>query len=195
MKEQYLECGRVTSTHGVRGAVMIESWCDSPEILCSIKKLWYKKKGEYIPLEVTKASVHKGRVLAQFYGIDSIEEASLLKNRVVYADRGDLPVGEDRVFVADMLGLPVIDASTGNTLGVLEDYIENPANDLFSVRTPDGREVLVPVVDEFIDHVDDEKVYLSPIPGMFDDGDDTDDNNDNDGNDDDGGGESEDDAL
>ena len=195
MKEQYLECGRVTSTHGVRGAVMIESWCDSPEILCSIKKLWYKKKDEYIPLDVTKASVHKGRVPAQFYGIDSIEEASLLKNRVVYADRGDLPVGEDRVFVADMLGLPVIDASTGNTLGVLEDYIENPANDLFSVRTPDGREVLVPVVDEFIDHVDDEKVYLSPIPGMFDDGDDTDDNNDNDGNDDDGGGESEDDAL
>ena len=90
-----------------------------------------------------------------------------------------------------MLGLPVIDASTGNTLGVLEDYIENPANDLFSVRTPDGREVLVPVVDEFIDHVDDEKVYLSPIPGMFDDGDDTDGNDDND----DDGGESEDDAL
>ena len=177
MKEQYLECGRITSTHGVRGAVMIESWCDSPEILCGVTKLWYKKKDEYIPLEVTKASVHKGRVLAQFYGVDSIEEASLLKNRVVYADRDDLPVGEDRVFVADMLGLPVIDAST--------------ANDLFSVRTPDGREVLVPVVDEFIDHVDDEKVYLSPIPGMFDDGDDTDGDDDND----DDGGESEDDAL
>ncbi len=191
MKEQYLECGRVTSTHGVRGAVMIESWCDSPEILCGVKKLWYKKKDEYIPLEVTKASVHKGRVLAQFYGIDMVEEASLLKNRVVYADREDLPVGEDRVFVADMLGLPVVDASTGNTLGVLEDYIENPANDLFSVRTPDGREVLVPVVDEFIDHVDDEKVYLSPIPGMFDDGD-TDDTDDTDHAD---GGESEDDAL
>lgn len=106
MKEQYLECGRITSTHGVRGAVMIESWCDSPEILCGVTKLWYKKKDEYIPLEVTKASVHKGRVLAQFYGVDSIEEASLLKNRVVYADREDLPVGEDRVFVADMLVCP-----------------------------------------------------------------------------------------
>ena len=59
------------------------------------------------------------------------------------------------------------------------------------MRTPDGREVLVPVVDEFIDHVDDEKVYLAPIPGMFDDGDDTDGGDDND----DDGGESEDDAL
>ena len=57
MKEQYLECGRITSTHGVRGAVMIESWCDSPEILCGVTKLWYKKKDEYIPLEVTKASL------------------------------------------------------------------------------------------------------------------------------------------
>lgn len=156
------------NTHGVRGAVMIESWCDEPEVLCGVRTLYYKKGGELIPLEVTKASVHKGRVMASLYGVDSIEEASLLKNIVVFADRDELPVGEDRVFVADMIGMTVVDARDGKTLGVLEDYLENPANDLFSVRTPDGREVLVPAVDEFIDHVDDEKVYLLPIPGMFD---------------------------
>lgn len=167
-KEKYLECGRIVNTHGVRGAVMIESWCDEPEVLCGVRTLYYKKGGELIPLEVTKASVHKGRVMASLYGVDSIEEASLLKNIVVFADRDELPVGEDRVFVADMIGMTVVDARDGKTLGVLEDYLENPANDLFSVRTPDGREVLVPAVDEFIDHVDDEKVYLLPIPGMFD---------------------------
>ena len=167
-KEKYLECGRIVNTHGVRGAVMIESWCDEPEVLCGVRTLYYKKGGELIPLEVTKTSVHKGRVMASLYGVDSIEEASLLKNIVVFADRDELPVGEDRVFVADMIGMTVVDARDGKTLGVLEDYLENPANDLFSVRTPDGREVLVPAVDEFIDHVDDERVYLLPIPGMFD---------------------------
>lgn len=167
-KEKYLECGRIVNTHGVRGAVMIESWCDAPEVLCGVRNLYYKKGDGFIPLEVTRASVHKGRVMASLYGVDSIEEASLLKNRVVYADRDELPVGEDRVFVADMLGMTVVDARDGKTLGVLEDYLENPANDLFSIRTPDGKEVLVPAIDEFIDHVDDEKVYLLPIPGMFD---------------------------
>ena len=55
-------------------------------------------------------------------------------------------------------------------LGELADVIESPASDLFCVKTPEGREVLVPDVDEFIGHIDEEGVFLCPIPGMFDDG-------------------------
>lgn len=167
-KEQYLECGKIINTHGVRGALKIESWCDSPEVLCSIKKLYYKKKDEYIPLEVTKASVHKGCALVYFWGIDSIEAAQLLKNRVVYADRDDIEIDDDRVFVADIIGLPVFDERDGKRLGVLADYLESVASDLFVVKTDSGAEVLVPAVDEFIGHIDDGGVYLRPIEGMFD---------------------------
>ena len=89
-QEQYLECGRIINTHGVRGACKIESWCDTPEVLCDLPRMFYKKKDEFIELTVTKASVHKGCGLVYFYGIDSIEAAQLLKNRVVYADRDDI---------------------------------------------------------------------------------------------------------
>ncbi|MCI8387303.1 MAG: 16S rRNA processing protein RimM [Clostridiales bacterium] len=168
--EKYLECGKIVNTHGVRGALKIEPWCDSPDVLCNIKKLYYKKKDELIELEVTKASIHKNHVLVYFYGIDSIEEAQLLKNRVVYADRDEIPLDDDRVFVADIIGLDVFDEKSEAKLGVLADLIESPASDLFAVTTPDGREVLVPAVDEFIGHIDESGVYLNPIPGMFDDG-------------------------
>lgn len=169
-KEQYLECGKIINTHGVRGACKIESWCDSPEVICSLKKIYYKKKNEFLELEITKASVHKGCALVYFYGIDSIEAAQLLKNRVVYADREDIPLDDDRVFIADIIGLPVYDERTGERLGVLSDLIESPASDLFCVETDSGGEVLVPAVEEFIGHIDGEGVYLLPIPGMFDDG-------------------------
>lgn len=170
-QEKFLECGKIVNTHGVRGALVIESWCDSPEVLCEIKTLYYKRKEEFTPLEVTKASVHKGRALVYFYGIDSIEAAQLLKNRVVYADREDIPIDEDRVFLADIIGLDVFDERDGKRLGVLCDVIENPAQDIFVVKTDDGREVLVPAVDEFIGHIDEEDgVFLLPIPGMFDEG-------------------------
>ena len=165
--ERYLECGRIINTHGVKGAVKIESWCDSPEVLCSLPVMYYKKKEEYLPLTVVKASVHKGCALIYFEGVDTMEGAQLLKNRVVYADRDDLEIGEDRVFVADMLGLDVFDGRSGTKLGVLSDYIESPASDLFVVKTNKG-EVLVPAVDEFIGHIDESGVYLLPIPGMFD---------------------------
>lgn len=168
-KEKYLECGKIINTHGVRGACKIESWCDTPDVLCKIKKLYYKKKDEYLSLEVTKASVHKGCALVYFYGIDSIEAAELLKNRVVYADREDIPIDDDRVFIADIIGLPVFDERNGKRLGVLSELIESPASDLFSVKTEDGRDVLVPAVEEFIGHIDDGGVFLRPIPGMFED--------------------------
>ncbi len=170
-KEKYLECGKIINTHGVRGALKIEAWCDSPEVLCSLKTLYYKKKEEFNSLEITKASVHKGYALVYFYGIDSIEAAQLLKNRVVYADREDIVLDDDRVFIADIIGLDVFDQRDGKKLGVLVDVIESPASDLFAVKTQDGREVLVPAVDEFIGHIDEnDGVYLLPIPGMFDDG-------------------------
>ena len=169
-KEQYLECGKIINTHGVRGACKIESWCDSPEVLCELERMYYKKKDEFIELTVTKASVHKGCALVYFWGIDDMESAQLLKNRVVYADRDDIELDDDRVFIADIIGLPVFDEKTGARLGDLADVIESPASDLFCVKTPEGKEVLVPAVDEFIGHIDEEGVFLCPIPGMFDDG-------------------------
>ena len=169
-EEKYLECGKIINTHGVHGGLKVESWCDDVETLCEIKTLFYKKRDEFIPLEVTKASIHKGCGLMYFRGVETMEAAELLKNRVVYADREDIPIDENRVFVADIIGLPVFDERSGERLGTLADLIELPASDLFAVKRDDGSEVLVPAVDEFIGHIDGEGVYLRPIPGMFDDG-------------------------
>lgn len=165
--EKYLECGKIINTHGVRGAVKIESWCDTPDVVCSLEKMYYKKNDEYLPLKVEKASIHKSCALVYFEGIDTMEKAQLMKNRVVYADRDDIEIGDDRVFVADIIGLDVFDERSGNKLGVLTDLIESPASDIFCVKT-ENKEVLVPAVDEFIGHIDESGVYLCPIPGMFD---------------------------
>ena len=167
-KEKYLEIGKIVNTHGVRGVLKVEPWCDSPEQLCSLETLYYKKRDEYMPLAVRTASIHKNHVLIYFDGIDSIDEAMPLKNRVLFVDRDDLPLADDRVFIADIIGLDVYDERDGSRLGVLKSVDESPANDLFVVETPDGHEVLVPAVDEFIGHIDESGVYLLPIPGMFD---------------------------
>ena len=194
-KEKYLEIGKIVNTHGVRGALKVEPWCDSPEQLCSLANLYYKKRDEYLPLAVRTASIHKNHVLIYFDGINSIDEAMPLKNRVLFVDRDDLPLADDRVFIADIIGLDVFDERDGSRLGTLKSVDESPASDLFVVATPDGREVLVPAVEEFIGHIDESGVYLLPIPGMFDsdgyvidrDGSDTDDNNDTDSGDTDSG--------
>lgn len=112
-------------------------------------------------------SVFKQFVLADLEGITDIDAAIPLKNRIVYAARGDLDPG-DGYFIADLIGLPVIDQTIGAEAGKLSDVINRGAQDIYVIDTPAG-ERMIPAVDEFIARIDlDSGVYITPIPGMLD---------------------------
>lgn len=167
MKE-YLSCGKVVNTHGVAGLIKIESWCDTPKVLASLKTLYLEKNGEYLPLEVERSSLHKGMVLCKLKGCDNFESAILYKNKVFYCKRDDLDIGDDKVFIEDMLGLCVINADSGKVYGVLENVINNPANDIYEIKTDKGM-AYMPAVKEFVVSVEvDKGIFVRPIEGMFD---------------------------
>ena len=167
-EEKYLECGKIINTHGVRGNVKIESWCDSVDVLCSLPCIYIKKRDEFIRYNIVSGSEHKKCALIKLEGVDDMDAALLLKNRTVYADRDNIPLPEDAAFIVDMLGLDVFESGTDRKLGVLEDVFESVASDIYVVKTEKG-EVLVPAVDEFIDEIDVKRgIWISPISGMFD---------------------------
>ena len=86
-------------------------------------------------------------------------------------DREDFVIEEGAYFVADIIGLPVIDADSGRVYGRVKDVTDSPASRLYVIDTPAG-EVLLPGVKEFVKKVDTESgVYITPIPGFFGDGD------------------------
>lgn len=167
---QYLECGKIVGTHGIRGAVLIDPWCDSPEVLTRIKTLYLKSAGGMTPLRVERAGVYKRMVRIFFEGVTNPDLALPLKGRVLYAGRADIPIAEGAHFIADLVGLSVLDIDTGQVYGTLADVITpGTGADLYVVKTPDGREVLMPAVDEFVRRIDmSTGIYIKPIEGMFD---------------------------
>ena len=44
MPKQFLEAGKIVGTHGVRGDLKVQSWCDSPEVLCDFDTLYLDDK-------------------------------------------------------------------------------------------------------------------------------------------------------
>ena len=85
------------------------------------------------------------------------------------------PVAPGAMLLADMIGLPVRDARNGRLYGTLTDVTDAPASALYTVTTPDGKEVLLPAVPAFVSRVDPaEGVLVTPIPGFFDEGGDDD---------------------
>ena len=166
--EKYLEIGKIVNTHGFRGDVKAQSWCDFPEVMTELDVIYRKVKGEYVGLEVEKSSVHKGMVLLKLSGIDDFDKANALREEVIYADRDDIVREEGSFFIADLIGLDVIDADSGKVYGKLKEVMQYGIHDIYAVKTEKG-EVLIPVVEEFVKKVSlEEGIFVKPIEGMFD---------------------------
>ncbi len=169
MKKEFLECGKICSAHGVRGVLKVESWCDTPKVLASRKRVFMKNNdGHYTEYRVISASASDRFVLMSLDGINTREAAQAYKNTVLYLERGDIPVPHGRVLISDIIGLPVIDADNGTVYGTLKEINDAVKGQLYVVDTENG-EVLIPGVPEFIKEINTEKgVFIHTIPGFFD---------------------------
>ena len=163
MKSQFLEAGEIVNTHGVRGEVKIMPWADSPEFLCQFDTFYMDGK----PVKVLAARPHKTMVLAQLEGVDTVEKAMRLKGKVLSIDRTGVELPEGRHFLADLMGLTVLDNATGEELGTIEDILTPPAHEVYVVRGK-GKEYMIPAVDAFLAETNVEGGYIrvNLIEGM-----------------------------
>lgn len=168
MKKTYLECGKVTGAHGVRGVLKVESWCDTPKVIARAKHVFLAEEGGYREYKILTASVSGAGLLLSLEGIDTRDMAIAMKNTVLYLHRDDIPVKNGAMLLADMIGLPVIDFNTGKVYGEIVDVTEVPRGLLYEIKTPGGV-VYFPSVDEFIKEIDPERgMIVTPIAGFFD---------------------------
>ena len=166
--KEYIECGKIINTHGCRGGLKLESWCNSAEELAELERIFFSQNGKFIEKKVIKASVFKQFVLFDLEGIEDMDSAMRLKDSTVYAKREDFALEDGEYFIADLIGLDVIDANSGKKYGTVKDMINRGASDIYVIDTPNG-EAMIPAVDEFIDRVEsDAAIYVTPIEGMFD---------------------------
>ena len=167
MKKEFLECGRICSAHGVFGAFKFEHWCDSASVVMKMTSLYFQRDGGYEEHKVQSVSKFGEFLIITLQGISDRESAQALKNTVLFAKREDIPVPEGKILIADMIGLPVIDAETGRVYGELIDVSDGVASQLYTIKTSHG-DVLFPAVPQFLEEIDSEKgVFIRPIPGFF----------------------------
>lgn len=141
--KKYLEAGRIVNTHGTRGEVKITPWADNADFLKQFKHFYIDEK----PFEITASRVHKQSLIAKLSGIDNINDAMVLKNKVIFIDRVDAKLPEGQNFVQDLIGMSVVEED-GSELGKLSEVLNMPAGDVYVVKGK--REILIPVVPQFI---------------------------------------------
>lgn len=168
MKKDFLEIGKFVGTHGVRGMVRIQPWSDDGAFLTQFKK-FYLENGK-TQIELSKITPHGNVVLAAVKGVDTIEDAEKLREKVLYIKRDDAHLPEGRYFISEIIGAKVFDADTNELLGTLADVSPTGANDVWHIKKGE-REYLVPAIPDVIVRVDinTDTVIIRPLKGIFDD--------------------------
>ena len=165
MKEKLLPTGQIVNTHGLRGHVKVMPWADDPDDLLDFDRFFIDGK-EY---EVEHTSRQKNMILLKLAGVNSIEDATLLRNKEIAISRDDIELEEGVVFIADLIGVPVL--AEGVEIGKITEVLTPPGNDVYVVKGQ--HEYMIPAVKEFIEELNPDAGYVKVrlIEGMQTDAD------------------------
>ena len=101
-------------------------------------------------LTVESARVQKTCVLLKFKGIDTVEDAAKLRERVLCIARDDPHIPAGTVFQADLIGLPV--HADGVEIGRISEVLTMPSSDVLVVKGE--KEYMIPNVKAFVPEID-----------------------------------------
>ena len=133
-----LEVGRIAKAHGIKGEVLVALTGDRTERVAPGAVLRTKGGRDLV---VRYATSHQGKWIVRFEGVETRTEAEALHGLVLLGEPIEDP---DTLFVHDLIGSTVVDATTGAELGTVEAVEANPASDLL-VLAGTGGQGLIPV--------------------------------------------------
>jgi 16S rRNA processing protein RimM len=166
-----LVVGRIGRPHGIRGEVSVEVHTDSPEERFAPGSLLVTDPTDRGPLTVSRMHWHSGRLLLTLDGVVDRDGAEALRDTLLVVDTADLPTLDDpdEFYDHQLVGLRA-ELSDATSIGVVEDVLHVPAEELLLVRRPDGGELLIPFVTAIVPTVDlpGGRVVVVPPEGLLD---------------------------
>jgi 16S rRNA processing protein RimM len=147
-----IQLGSVGAPFGVRGWVKLRSHTSPPERLLEHGNLQIGREGAWRSYRIEQRGRSGGALTAKLAGVEDRDQAAALRGAQVCVPRVDLPPRDDKDFYrADLVGCEVVNLA-GVDLGVVQHFVETPAQPLMVVRGE--REYWVPAVPQHLRRVD-----------------------------------------
>lgn len=167
--------GRLGGVHGVRGEWRCFPETDFPDRLRPGRRVALRGPEEGRPprwtaLRGVRAAGRGGALLVCVEGIETPEAARPFSGGTLAVEAADLPpLPAGHYYHHQLVGLAVVDAA-GRPVGTLSAVLQTGANDVFAVRRPDGRQVLIPAIRAAVAAIDlgAATVRLRDMAGLLD---------------------------
>ena len=146
----YIDFGKITSTHGIRGEVKIYPYTDDVDNILNLKKIYIDSIG----YKLNSIRFHKNMFIAKLMGINTVEEAETFRNKLVQREINENEeLEEDTYYIKDLIGLDVY-LEDNSLFGKIKDVFQTGANDVYVIQTVGEKEVLIPAIKSVVKDVD-----------------------------------------
>lgn len=163
----YIAIGYISTVFGVKGEVKVALATDFPERFQGLETVYLGPEAR--PVRLLSSRPHQDQLLVRLEGYPDRTAALALPGLWIQVPESELvPLPEGEHYVFQLVGLQVR-TTDGRRLGVIDEILSTPANEVFVVR--DGaEEVLIPYIDDVIaeERLDAGEIVVRPVPGLLD---------------------------
>ena len=159
-KEECFYLGKIAKKFSFKGEVLIYLDTDEPEQYDKMESVFVEFNKNLVPFFIEKSQMHKGDWLrVKFEDIDTEEQAEEILGCEIYLPLSFLPeLEDDKFYYHEIEGFDVIDVRLGK-IGTVTRINDSNAQPLFEIDF-NGKEILVPMIDNFILEVNKKEKYL-----------------------------------
>lgn len=169
MEEKYIAIGKILGPFKLDGRVKVSLYSGIPDRLNNVHVVYMEDESGFIGLIIEAVEETVKGPIVSFKGVTNRVEAERLTGREIfvnYSERINPP--EDAYYIDEVIGCSVYHIN-GDYLGKVAEVIIGAGNDVWVVTDENGKEFLIPVVDEFVREMEleNQKIVISPIEGML----------------------------
>jgi len=164
--------GQIVSARGVKGEVRVYPLVDDPDFFSQVKSVWLGRgddPGE--PRRIIRARFLNNYAVLQLEGVATRNEAEALAGMKLSVPVSEMPPLEEGLYYHFQLEGLRVETTEGHFLGILDHVMETGSNDVYVVRDPAGKDLLIPATHEVIQSINLEarSMVVTPLDGMFED--------------------------
>ncbi|EIJ81522.1 16S rRNA-processing protein RimM [Bacillus methanolicus PB1] len=169
---KWFNVGKIVNTHGLKGEVRIISITDFADERYKPGNtlfLFMPDLKEPLELVVNSHRKHKNFDLLTFKGYESISDVEKMKGGILKISENQLsPLEEGEYYFHEIIGCLVFTTS-GEEIGIIKEILTPGSNDVWVVKDKDGKEILIPYIDEVVKKVDvkEKIVLIKPMEGLL----------------------------
>jgi 16S rRNA processing protein RimM len=165
---EWATIGQVVALFGVRGELKVHLLTDVPDRFGRLEAVYLGPEHRRYVIE--HARPYKGEmIILKLAGFDDANTAELLRRKEIQipvSQLAELPPGS--YYQHDILGLTVL-TSDNRELGQIVDILETGGNDVYMIKGPDGKQILIPAIKDVVKQIDliRRTMYIDPLPGLL----------------------------